>query len=147
MGALPFTPVEDGEQQSGRMPTGTGVKHMQDHEVGLSVAPPEPADIAAITAIARDYIEGWLDGDEERMRRCLHPDLVKRTIYHEPERDDWRLGRTADAAMMVGWTRGGEGQTAVAHERIFEITGTSGPRELPMGSGLVAGWEKGRLFR
>lgn len=95
---------------------------MHDLDVGLSVAPPEPGDIEAITDVARDYIEGWLDGDEERMRRCLHPDLVKRTISHDAERGDWRLGRPADAEMMVGWTREGEGRTAVAHERTFEIT-------------------------
>lgn len=31
-----------------------------------------------ILASATDYIESWLDGDAERMARCLHPDLVKR---------------------------------------------------------------------
>jgi len=38
------------------------------------------ADRAAILAGARDYIEGWLDGDAERMARCLHPDLAKRSV-------------------------------------------------------------------
>ena len=83
--------------------------------------PPSAEDIEAITAVARDYVEGWLDGDEERMRRCLHPELVKRTIYHEPGPGDWRLGRPADAAMMVGWTREGAGRTNVPQEREFEI--------------------------
>jgi len=99
-----------------------GVNQMQDNDVGLSVAAPEPGDIEAITDVARDYIEGYFDGDEERMRRCLHPDLVKRTIYHDPERGDWELGRTATAEMMIGWTREGEGHTAVTRERAFEIT-------------------------
>jgi hypothetical protein len=100
----------------------TGLDQTQDDDVGLSVAPPEPGDVDAITDTARDYIEGWLDGDQERMSRCLHPNLVKRTIYHDPERGDWELGRTATAEMMVGWTREGEGHTAVARERAFEIT-------------------------
>ena len=86
------------------------------------IDPPSPEDVAAITAVARDYIEGWLDGDEARMRRCLHPELVKRTIYRDPATGDWRLGHPADAEMMVGWTRAGEGRTAVAEERTFEIT-------------------------
>ena len=86
------------------------------------IDPPSPDDVMAITATARDYIEGWLDGDEARMRRCLHPDLVKRTIYRDPATDDWRLGDPADAETMVGWTRAGEGRTAVAEERTFEIT-------------------------
>jgi len=87
-----------------------------------NVGPPTPEDVEAITAVARDYIEGWFDGDEARMRRCLHPELVKRTIYRDPATGDWRLGRPSDAEMMVGWTRAGEGRTVVAQERTFEIT-------------------------
>jgi hypothetical protein len=85
------------------------------------IGPPSVEDLEAITAVARDYVEGWFDGDEARMRRCLHPELVKRTIYRDPATGDWRLGRPADAEMMVGWTRDGEGRTAVAAERVFEI--------------------------
>jgi Putative lumazine-binding len=40
---------------------------------------PEPADRDAILAAAADYIEAWLDGDAERMARCLHPELAKRS--------------------------------------------------------------------
>jgi hypothetical protein len=36
-----------------------------------------PTDSSAVIAAALDYIEGWSDGDAERMRRALHPDLVK----------------------------------------------------------------------
>ena len=86
-----------------------------------SIEPPSPEDIGAITAVARDYVEGWFDGDDARMRRCLHPDLVKRTIYRDPATGGWQLGRPADADMMVGWTRAGEGRTAVPAERAFEI--------------------------
>jgi ketosteroid isomerase-like protein len=32
----------------------------------------------AVVAAARDYFEGWFDGDVKRMDRALHPDLVKR---------------------------------------------------------------------
>jgi hypothetical protein len=82
---------------------------------------PSPEDVAAIDAIAHDYVEGWFDGDEARMRRCLHPELVKRTIYHDPATDEWSLGRPADAAMMIDWTREGEGRTDVPSEREFEV--------------------------
>lgn len=95
---------------------------MQGHASTLTVGAASPEDLEAITAVARDYIEGWLDGDEARMRHCLHPELVKRTIYHGAETGDWRLGRTADAEMMAGWTRDGEGRTTVPRERAFEIT-------------------------
>jgi len=38
------------------------------------------ADSAAIRATALDYIEGYYSGDAERMRRALHPELVKRIV-------------------------------------------------------------------
>lgn len=38
------------------------------------------ADRTAILEAAKDYIEAWLDGDAERMARCLHPDLAKRSV-------------------------------------------------------------------
>lgn len=36
-------------------------------------------DLDAIAQAAIDYIESWLEGDAERMRRCLHPKLVNAT--------------------------------------------------------------------
>ena len=56
------------------------------------------------------------------MRRCLHPDLVKRTVYYGLHDGTWQLGRVADAEMMVGWTRNGGGSEAPEPERMFEIT-------------------------
>lgn len=96
---------------------------MTQQDVGdrLVVPPPAAGDVEAITDAARDYIEGYFDGDEERERRCLHPDFVKRTIYHDPTSGHWGLGRSASADMMIGWARDGVGRTAVARERAFEI--------------------------
>jgi len=91
------------------------------HELAAAIDPPSSDDLEAITAVALDYVEGWFDGDEARMRRCLHPDLVKRTIWDDTAAGEWRLGQTADAAMMVGWTRDGEGRTDVPEAREFEI--------------------------
>ncbi len=46
----------------------------------------ETADRAAILGAAADYIESWLDGDTDRMARCLHPELVKREVeYGDPQ--------------------------------------------------------------
>lgn len=95
---------------------------MSSREGNASVTSPSGEDLAAITAVARGYIEGWLDGDGERMCRCLHPDLVKRTVRRDAATGDWRLGRPADAEMMVEWTRAGEGRTDIAAERVYEIT-------------------------
>jgi hypothetical protein len=51
--------------------------------LGFAAVAPRPAaaqtaaDSAAVVTTALDYIEGWADGDAERMRRALHPGLVK----------------------------------------------------------------------
>lgn len=38
------------------------------------------SDLQAIRQACADYIESWLDGDIERARRCLHPQLAKRRV-------------------------------------------------------------------
>ena len=40
-------------------------------------------DEDAIVRCTLDYFEGWFDGDPERMRRALHPDLAKRSPARE----------------------------------------------------------------
>ena len=44
-------------------------------------------DLKAIIRTATDYIASWLDGDEERMRRSLHPLLAKRSVGAGPTGD------------------------------------------------------------
>ena len=94
---------------------------MRRDAIQVDTEPPSAEDLQAITAVARDYVEGWLDGDADRMGRALHEDLVKRTVDHDPATGAWTLGRSASAEMMVGWTRDGEGRTSVPRERAFEI--------------------------
>lgn len=43
------------------------------------------ADQAAIKATALDYVEGWYEGNAERMERALHPDLAKRIVRTNPQ--------------------------------------------------------------
>jgi len=40
----------------------------------------EPGDIERILASAHDYVEGWFEGDAERLGRSLHPDVRKRAV-------------------------------------------------------------------
>lgn len=48
----------------------------------------DPEEVAAIEAVAADYIEGWYRGDESRMDRALHDDLVKRIPAAGDDGDD-----------------------------------------------------------
>lgn len=38
------------------------------------------ADSTAIRTAALDYVEGWYEGNADRMTRALHPELVKRIV-------------------------------------------------------------------
>ena len=75
-------------------------------------------DRGAIIRAATDYIESWLDGDKERMRRCLHPQLAKRSVGIGLAGDDWPLD-TIGAAEMVEATGEGRGKR---YQRGHEIT-------------------------
>lgn len=48
----------------------------------MSAAPTTEVE-QAIVACALDYYEGWFEGDASRMRRALHPELVKRSLAEE----------------------------------------------------------------
>ena len=60
-------------------------------------------DLVAIRQTALDYIDGWYEGNAERMERSLHSDLVKRTIREN------RID-TLGAEDMVSYTRQGYGK-------------------------------------
>lgn len=83
---------------------------------------PSPEDIDGITQASRDYIEGWYSGDAERMRRCLHPELVKRTLMYDVGGGTWLLRPPSTAEMMVQFTGRGGGSDVPEAERTIEIT-------------------------
>jgi ketosteroid isomerase-like protein len=64
-----------------------------------------------ITAVVRDYFEGWFEGDVARMDRALHPELVKRS----PTRS---LGLTTTKERMLEFTAAHEGAADVGDGRI-----------------------------
>ena len=67
-------------------------------------------DAEAVVATALDYFEGWFDGDEARMERALHPNLVKRRAGEE-------LGVTTKERMLE-LTRRGEGKEDATDRRL-----------------------------
>ena len=42
-------------------------------------------DEESIRQVATAYLESWLDGDGDRMRGALHPDLAKRGLDYSPD--------------------------------------------------------------
>ena len=58
--------------------------------VGSAHAQPA-SDRDAIKQTALDYIEGFYEGNAERMERALHPDLAKRIVRTDPSTGKHRL--------------------------------------------------------
>ena len=75
------------------------------------------ADKAAIKQAALNYIEGWYEGNAERMAKALHPDLNKRGIQVIPQTQRTILP-FASASMMVEYTRAGFGKNPEKKQKV-----------------------------
>ena len=78
------------------------------------------ADSAAIKATALDYIEGYYEGNGERMERALHPELAKRIVRTNPQGRS-QLGQMSAMSLVQG-TRAGGGQDIPAAQRQRDVT-------------------------
>jgi hypothetical protein len=78
------------------------------------------ADSTAIRATALDYVEGWYEGNADRMTRALHPELVKRIVVA-----DTATGRSVlenmGATALVNGTRRGFGKSTPENRRQKEV--------------------------
>jgi hypothetical protein len=74
------------------------------------------ADSAAIRQTALDYIEGWYEGNAERMERAVHPDLAKR-IINTDQRGRNVLGHQSAMTLVQNTRRGGGKETPAGQQR------------------------------
>jgi hypothetical protein len=79
-----------------------------------------PADAAAIKQTALDYIEGWYEGNAERMERALHPELAKRIVRTNAEGVS-RLDQMSAMSLVQGTRRGG-GKNAPKEKQQKDVT-------------------------
>jgi len=73
-------------------------------DVRAQSATPSEADKAAIKQTALDYIEGWYEGDAERMERALHPELAKRIVRTNAQGQS-RLDQMSAMSLVQGTRR------------------------------------------
>ncbi|MCG3156374.1 MAG: hypothetical protein DKINENOH_02998 [bacterium] len=74
------------------------------------------ADSAAIKKAALDYVEGWYEGNPERMERALHPELAKR-IVRTDQSGRSRLEQMSAMSLVQGVKRGGGKDTPIAQQQ------------------------------
>lgn len=75
------------------------------------------ADKDAIKKAALDYIEGWYEGNAERMERALHPDLAKRGVFVD-QKTGKIVMRSLGAQDMVKYTKAGAGKSPEKKEKV-----------------------------
>jgi ABC-type transporter MlaC component len=91
---------------------------------GSSILFSRTTDEAAKTAVrqaALDYIEGWFEGNAERMDRALHPQLAKRLLEVDPQNGQERFTHLTKA-QMVDYTKRGGGSRVPADQRDIKVT-------------------------
>ena len=79
------------------------------------------ADSSAIRATALDYVEGWYEGDGERMARAVHPELVKRIVVSDSATKRSVIDNMGATALVNG-ARRGWGKETPAGRRQKDIT-------------------------
>lgn len=89
---------------------------------GVAAAQTAPADEnAAITKTALNYIEGWYEGNAERMESALHPELAKRIIYTDPKSGRSQFSHMGAMTLVLG-TREGGGTKTPKEKQLKEVT-------------------------
>jgi len=81
----------------------------------------EPGDEEAIKQAALDYIEGWYEGNAERMARALHPDLAKRAVFDNKASGKSMLHKM-DKKMLVAATETGQGKNTPKDKQQKDVT-------------------------
>ena len=79
------------------------------------------ADSAAIRTTALDYVEGWYQGNADRMTRALHPELVKRIVVSDTTTGKSVL-QNMGASALVNGTRHGYGKSTLREQQQKAVT-------------------------
>jgi hypothetical protein len=78
------------------------------------------ADSAAIKQTALDYIEGWYEGNAQRMEKSLHPELAKRMV--ETNRNGKSRLNQMSAMTLAQYTRAGGGKSVPKDKQQKDVT-------------------------
>ena len=75
------------------------------------------ADSSGIREAAMDYIQGWYEGNAERMQRALHPELAKRIVRTDPKTGRSMFSSMSALTLINGTKAGGGTNTPAARRR------------------------------
>ena len=85
--------------------------------------PVDSPDAASVEAVVRDYIDGWHEGDAQRMERSLHDDLVKRTVGQDASAPISLSSVTKTQMVQLTSEGGGRSPGATAQVVVHHVEG------------------------
>jgi hypothetical protein len=78
------------------------------------------SDTTAIRSAALDYVEGWYEGNPERMARAVHPELVKRIVVSDTATGQSVI-QTMGATALSNGARHGYGKSTPKERQQKEV--------------------------
>jgi hypothetical protein len=78
-------------------------------------------DLEGIRQAALDYAQGWYEGDVERVRHSLHPELAKRRILRDPQTGEERLRHVSQQLILDLTQQGGGSEDVPSSKRYYDI--------------------------
>ena len=79
------------------------------------------ADTTAIRATALNYVEGWYEGNADRMTKALHPELVKRIVVRDTTTGK-SMVQGMGTSVLVNSTRHGYGKETPKERQQKEVS-------------------------
>lgn len=79
------------------------------------------ADSAGIRETALNYIEGWYEGNADRMAKAVHGELAKRIVARDPQRAHEFIDNMG-ATKLIEVTRMGPGKKTPPDKRRKDLT-------------------------
>lgn len=78
-------------------------------------------DSSGIKQAALNYIEGWYEGNGDRMEKALHPELAKRIVNTDAKSGRSRIGQMS-ALTLIQSARAGGGKDTPKDEQQKDVT-------------------------
>ena len=86
-----------------------------------------------------DYVEGWYEGNAERMERCLHPELAKRIMRTDKESGRSRLDNMG-AMRLVQYARAGYGKNTPEEKQQKDVVVFDVFENVATAKAVMSGW-------
>lgn len=96
-------------------------------------------DSLAIRATALNYVEGWYEGNADRMEKALHPELAKRIVNTNPENARSNLQHMSALSLILR-TRNGGGKDTPKEKQEKDVYILDVYQNAASAKAIMSGW-------